>query len=81
VMSCRAFSRRIEHACLKYLFDKFDVPEVHFRFRSTDRNGPTRELFEYYLNSVEGPLLTLSRERFEEKEPRLFCHLEETNDG
>jgi FkbH-like protein len=40
VMSCRAFSRRIEHRCLAWVFDHFNVGEVALRFVSTPRNGP-----------------------------------------
>lgn len=42
-MSCRAFSRRIEHQCLQSLFEFFGVDEVTLRFRRTDRNGPLRQ--------------------------------------
>ncbi len=40
VMSCRAFSRRIEFHCLQYLFDKFAVAEIVFELQATGRNGP-----------------------------------------
>ena len=43
VMSCRAFSRRIEHRCLEFLFDHLGVDQVHLKFRATERNGPLRE--------------------------------------
>jgi len=43
VMSCRAFSRRIEHQCLAILFESFAVEEISFDFQATPRNGPLRD--------------------------------------
>ena len=43
VMSCRAFSRRIEHHLLASLFQKFDVAGVQFEFRATERNQPLQD--------------------------------------
>lgn len=51
VMSCRAFSRRIEHQCLKALFDRFAPEAVRFDFRATPRNGPLREFFAAVLGA------------------------------
>ena len=45
VMSCRAFSRRIEHHSLKRLFEKFDADEAVFDFQPTERNGPDAGFF------------------------------------
>ena len=45
VMSCRAFSRRIEHQCLKYLFEKLDADEIVFDYEVTPRNGPIQDFF------------------------------------
>src|SRR5262249_26106473 len=45
VLSCRAFSRRIEHHCLKFLFDKFEVNELVFDYIATDRNVPLQDFF------------------------------------
>jgi FkbH-like protein len=38
VMSCRAFSRRIEHQCLKLLFSRWNT--IQMEFEPTQRNGP-----------------------------------------
>ena len=43
VMSCRAFSRRIEHHTLDRLFEKTNADEIVFDFRPTPRNGPLQE--------------------------------------
>ena len=42
VMSCRAFSRRIEHHTLASLL-RHSGAEMEFRFTPTERNRPLRE--------------------------------------
>lgn len=49
VMSCRAFSRQIEHHTLRFVFELLAVDVVSFDLVETERNGPLRE--------VLGPLL------------------------
>jgi FkbH-like protein len=46
VMSCRAFSRRIEHHTLASLLRKTNAEEVEFSFQATDRNQPLQEFFQ-----------------------------------
>src|SRR5262245_12685068 len=72
VMSCRAFSRRIEHQCLLRLFNAHRVDEISFDFRPTPRNTPIQEFFAGL--AVENPegRLTLTRAQFEQRCPRLF---------
>lgn len=43
VMSCRAFSRRIEHHTLKEIFDSTGAGALRLAYRHTERNGPLRE--------------------------------------
>jgi FkbH-like protein len=81
VMSCRAFSRRIEHQVVKYLFEQFDVDAIAFDYRSTDRNGPVREFFTQFLGDHLTQRLRLSRTSFFEKTPPLFHRVEEENGG
>jgi FkbH-like protein len=45
VMSCRAFSRRIEHHMLDQLFRRTQAEEIEFAFSRTDRNQPLQEFF------------------------------------
>ena len=45
VLSCRAFSRRIEHQCLRHLFDRFGASTLVFDLVETPQNGPLREFF------------------------------------
>jgi FkbH-like protein len=44
-MSCRAFSRRIEHQCLRQLAARFASAELVFDYAKTERNGPVQEFF------------------------------------
>ena len=69
VMSCRAFSRRIEHATLRTLFEHFGAPAIELDFKATERNGPLQEL----LTSLElnAAPWRLTRERFDELCPAL----------
>jgi FkbH-like protein len=72
VMSCRAFSRRIEQQCLSWLFDNFELQEISFDYQPTDRNKPIQD----FLSSITaGPLtgdVRVSRGGFLEKCPPLF---------
>jgi FkbH-like protein len=78
VMSCRAFSRRIEHHSLKRLFEKFDADEAVFDFQATERNGPTQDFFQELAGGPPQPGLKISRASFQEKAPPLFHRVEET---
>jgi len=46
VMSCRAFSRRLEHHTLDALFQQSNAQEVEFAFKGTERNQPLQEFFQ-----------------------------------
>jgi FkbH-like protein len=76
VMSCRAFSRRIEYGCLRFLYDRFGVDEIAFDFQETARNGPLRT----FLQDVSGAIplrgMALTREAFTDRCPALFHVLE-----
>jgi FkbH-like protein len=69
VMSCRAFSRRIEHATLRMLFEYFGAPAIELDFKATGRNGPLQE----FLASLEltAAPWRLTRQRFDELCPEL----------
>jgi FkbH-like protein len=80
VMSCRAFSRRIEHQCLRQLFNKSGVDEIMFQFEATPRNGPLHEFFTCLMGTApEGPF-NLSRRHFEQECPQLFHVVRKTED-
>jgi FkbH-like protein len=77
VMSCRAFSRRIEHHCLKYIFEKFDADEIIFEYKLTPRNGPIQDFFAELLEGAARPGLSIQRTCFEAKAPALFHRIVE----
>ena len=65
VLSCRAFSRKIEHHMLDFVFRQRSPAAIRFAFRATERNQPLRQ----YLKSIGleengGGEMPLSRERF-----------------
>jgi FkbH-like protein len=65
VMSCRAFSRRVEHTCLQELFTKFGADTIKLDFLKTDRNGPLREFLEEILGAPPEPGCAIPRQLFE----------------
>ena len=75
VMSCRAFSRRIEHQCLRYLFDEVGVDEITFDFITTAPNRPMQDFLKAFADSLRTPL-TLTDETFRARTPRLFHQIE-----
>ena len=77
VMSCRAFSRRIEHQCLKYLFEKLDADEIIFDYKMTSRNGPIRDFFAELLGEADGLAPTVHKASFDANVPALFHHIVE----
>jgi FkbH-like protein len=77
VMSCRAFSRRIEHQCLKYLFEKLDAEEIVFDYKVTPRNGPIQDFFAELQEERAGPTLFVRKTSFSAKAPALFHRIVE----
>jgi hypothetical protein len=78
VMSCRAFSRRIEHRCMAWVFDHFEAGEVVLRFISTPRNGPMQEFLATFLGTAPWQSLHIPRALFQERCPALHHSLLET---
>lgn len=75
VMSCRAFSRRIEYQCLRYLFDETGVDEITFDFTATARNGPMQDFLKVFTDSLQTPV-TLTKDTFCAQAPKLFHQIE-----
>jgi predicted enzyme involved in methoxymalonyl-ACP biosynthesis len=80
-MSCRAFSRRIEHQCLERLFQRFDMNTIVCEFRMTERNGPARDFFESVGGIEKDGAMILTRAEFGRHCPRLFHEVTEVGDG
>lgn len=79
VMSCRAFSRRVEHQCLRTLFDHFGLARIQFDFAPTPKNSPLQEFFEALLGHKPAGMISLSREEFELGCPALFHRVIQRN--
>jgi predicted enzyme involved in methoxymalonyl-ACP biosynthesis len=54
VLSCRAFSRRIEHRTLQELFHHLQLSQIILNFVATNRNGP----FQEFLSSIQPALFS-----------------------
>lgn len=71
-LSCRAFSRRIEFACLRALFNVYSVGRIRLCWRKTDRNSYLQE----FLSSLPGTGLRdpfwVEKESFLRECPALF---------
>ncbi|MCL5746054.1 MAG: HAD-IIIC family phosphatase, partial [Acidobacteria bacterium] len=65
VMSCRAFSRRIEHHMLDSLLARHEAGEVVVAFRRTERNGPARDFLSRFGELTEEGSFRISREGFQ----------------
>jgi len=72
VMSCRAFSRRIEHQCLRVLFDRTGVDTIDFQFKSTAKNGPMRDFLTAIMGKTPDCPCFLSCEIFDKYCPALY---------
>jgi FkbH-like protein len=82
VMSCRAFSRRIEYQCLHRLFERFQATAIAFDYAKTDRNGPLQEVFAGLLGtSPPGAGIHLLRTEFETACPPLPHEIREVPDA
>ncbi len=71
VLSCRAFSRRIEHHCLEYLFDRFAVTEMVFDYHETVRNHLVPSFFAEAGALSEACGVVIPRSAFGRRAPRL----------
>ncbi len=81
VMSCRAFSRRIEHKCLTYLFEKMGAAEITFDYIPTPRNGPIQCFITELSGEPPAPSFSLRRAAFDARVPALYHRvLEVTSD-
>ena len=73
VMSCRAFSRQIEHQTLRQLFEVTGADRMQLDFAATDRNKPLQTLLRGFFSQeqIENPPLTLTRADFDQTCPTL----------
>ncbi len=78
VMSCRAFSRRIEHQTCKKLFERFRPSSIAVEFAPTPKNGPFQEFFATILGYTPVAPFEFTQEEFEKCCPALYHRVEET---
>jgi len=78
VMSCRAFSRRIEHQCIKTLFERSGAGKIAFAFQATPKNGPLQDFFAALTGKRPTAPFELARDQFEENRPPLYHRVAET---
>lgn len=78
VLSCRAFSRRIEHRCLEYLFDTLGAGTIELPFQRTGRNGPAADFMATLTGGLppEGQTCRIDRAQFAAVCPPLYHRLE-----
>jgi FkbH-like protein len=81
VMSCRAFSRRIEHRCLEELFKRYDLEEIVFDFCASPKNGPIREFLRNALGHEPAPGCRLSRKIFQDRKQETYHRVLELTNG
>ena len=70
-MSCRAFSRRIEHQVLQQAFERTGAEQIQFEYRETAKNSPTGDFLKGLLGDI-GAVGVLERAAFDEKCPALY---------
>jgi len=81
-MSCRAFSRQIEHRMLERLFGHWGVKEVEFAYRATDRNEPIRRFLNQFLEDLSPEEdHVLFADTFTERCPSLHSRVVEESHG
>jgi FkbH-like protein len=80
VMSCRAFSRRIEHRSLQVLFEQFGVDEIRLQFAATPKNGPAQTYFATFLEAAPNGPFSIRKEAFERHCPALYHRVEYMRD-
>jgi FkbH-like protein len=81
VMSCRAFSRRIEYQCLRFLFGELGADRIIFDYVPTPRNGPIQELLKSLAGSSPESSMRLEKSSFSAAVPELFHQVEVSVDA
>lgn len=72
VMSCRAFSRRIEYHTIDWLLSRFDVTVAKLDFKKTERNGPLQDVLRRFGDLSSNGEFEITRKRFLADRPSLI---------
>jgi len=81
VMSCRAFSRRIEHRCLEELIGRFDSREIELDFVATPRNEPLQMFLSDILGGKPETPCLVRTDDFLKKKPKTYHRVLEAVHG
>jgi FkbH-like protein len=81
VLSCRAFSRRIEHRLIQELFHRFELKEIVFRFEATSKNGLLQEFLHFAIGQAPSPSVGLTRAQFDSINPVTYHNVLEPRHG
>lgn len=76
VMSCRAFSRYIEHQCLRYLFEELGTERIDFDYEPTQRNSPMQEFLQSIVGGRLSAPVSMSKEVYYARPVPLFHRVE-----
>ena len=77
VMSCRAFSRRIEHGCLLRVIHKFGVEQATFDFIKTARNEPIQAFLDELIGDASPTTYSITREQLVNNCPAVYLQVQE----
>ncbi len=77
VMSCRAFSRRIEHQTIKKLFERFQAHSIVCDFAATAKNDPLQEFLTTIIGKTPETACEFTVGQFERSCPALYHRIEE----
>ena len=77
VMSCRAFSRRIEHGCLLRLFQKYGTERATIDFIKTQRNQPVQDFLSKLIGEDPMAACSINRKQLFENCPPVYLQIED----
>jgi FkbH-like protein len=77
VMSCRAFSRRIEHGCLQHVFEKFGVELVNFDYMKTQRNQPVQDFLAQLTGDADAEKYSITKQQLLGRGPAVYLEIQE----
>jgi FkbH-like protein len=80
VMSCRAFSRRIEYQQLHQLFEQSGAREIEFAYAPTPKNAPTLNFLMSILGEAMPSKPSIARQDFADKCPALYHQVANRNE-
>ena len=78
VLSCRAFSRRIEHAILDFLFRRLELAAIELEFCATPRNAPIQDFMGHLSGDLHDGAVRIELETWRERCLPLFHEIGQT---